>query len=257
MDKKRRFLVLIALIVALALLSLSCSAGVEEPGESAAFPTDIGPSEEQPSGALTPVPTLAPTPMPAIPERRLMVLEWPQAIRTGDSDWVRLKLEMDEQGQLTPVAETPGSQVQGQPVEVPNVYDTHEVYVVAQLRIAGMQVEPPEYGRERLLPGRSFELVWSVRPEAVGTYRGTVSAHLEFEPVAAGAAHLGSILLPAQTFEIEGINLLGLGGTPARLVGLIGTFAGSVLGLDNLISWFWGRFRKRGVRRGGESNGRD
>lgn len=249
MRKNCRIPVLIVLFLPLLVWSLSCSGAVEgeAPSEGAVEATSVEEGEAGPLTDFTPVPTLAPTPMPAIPERRLMVLEWPPTIRTGDSDWVRLSLEMDEQGQLTPVAETPGNAVQGQPVEIPNVYESHRVYAAAQLSVAGLQVEPSGTRRERLLQGQKLELVWSVRPEEVGRYRGTIQVSLEFEPAAPGAQPLEPISLPAQTFEINGINLLGLGGTPARLVGLVGTFAGSLIGFDNLVPWFWKRFRRKGA----------
>jgi hypothetical protein len=36
-----------------------------------------------------------------------------------------------------------------------------------------------------------------------------------------------------------------LGGTPARLLGGVGALVGSIFGLDNVIPWVWGRFRKK------------
>src|SRR5215475_13076124 len=44
------------------------------------------------------------TPVPAIPERRELTLEYPPKIRAGDSDIVRLTLEVNEHGDITPTA---------------------------------------------------------------------------------------------------------------------------------------------------------
>jgi hypothetical protein len=52
-------------------------------------------------------------------------------------------------------------------------------------------------------------------------------------------------MISAQVIDVETVNFLGLGGTPARLLGGVGTLVGSILGLDNVIPWVWGRFRKK------------
>ncbi len=72
-------------------------------------------------------PTSAPTiaPQPAIPESRRLTLEYPPHIRVGDSDVIRLTLEVDALGNVTPTAEVQGNVVNGKIVQIPNVYDTH------------------------------------------------------------------------------------------------------------------------------------
>ncbi|MGA7605567.1 MAG: hypothetical protein WCA79_06555, partial [Anaerolineales bacterium] len=55
-------------------------------------------------------PTSEPTesPRPAIPESRRLTLEYPPSIRVGDSDVIRLTLELDTLGNVTPTAEVRG-----------------------------------------------------------------------------------------------------------------------------------------------------
>src|SRR5258708_9493710 len=48
-------------------------------------------------------PTVAP--QPAMPESRRLTLEYPPNIRVGDSDVIRLTLEVDTLGNVTPTAE--------------------------------------------------------------------------------------------------------------------------------------------------------
>ena len=97
MDWRNKFR-LLALVGLLIGVTLSCGSGGATTGAVEPQPT-FSATE---SAAL---PTIVATPAsPGIPERRLLVLEWPEKIRQGDSDIVRLTLQMDEQGQLTATA---------------------------------------------------------------------------------------------------------------------------------------------------------
>jgi hypothetical protein len=96
---------------------------------------------------------------------------------------------------------------------------------------------------QSLLPGETLTFSWSVAPEKVGRYRGTVWLFLRFIPFDGGSETERA--LSSQIVEIEAVNLLGLGGTPARLIGAVGTALGSLLGLDDLISWV--RRRRKGA----------
>ncbi|MGE5775648.1 MAG: hypothetical protein ACM33V_05475, partial [Chloroflexota bacterium] len=92
----------------------------EEPAE-ATQPADVPPTEA-PGEAQPTAPAL--TVQPAMPERRRLTLEFPPRIRTGDSDLVRLTLEVDDLGNITPTAEVGGDVVTGDIIEIPNVYET-------------------------------------------------------------------------------------------------------------------------------------
>jgi hypothetical protein len=84
------------------------------------------------------------TAQPAIPERRRLTLEFPPRIRAGDSDLVRLTLEVDDLGNLTPTAELGGNVIEGEVVEIPNLYESHHVIAEARFDMAGMEVRPAE-----------------------------------------------------------------------------------------------------------------
>ena len=180
---------------------------------------------------------------PAIQEARRITLEWPPSIRVGDSDVIRLTIEVDAQGNLTPTAEIEGHATHGETVFLPNLYDTHNVMAEARMDMAGMQVAPEGDVSEPLLPGHSVTFFWSVRPEEVGAYRGTIWVHLRFIP-RAGGEELRSPLT-AQLVEIQAVNLLGLGGNAARWLGGVGTLAGSFISLENLLPWIVGLLRKK------------
>lgn len=252
----RRFIPTCLLLVLVAcgfiMVSQACAPGAplateapapEEPAPveppETIIPTQTSSSLASPSppSGVTPLPTVLPTQPPTIPEDRLLVLEWPPKIRVGDAEIVRLTLEMDTQGNLTPTAYVEGSQVRSEPVQIPNLYDTHDVIAQARLDLAGVEYRPNGEVSEALHPGQSVTFIWSVRPPEIGTFHGTVWMRLRFIPRTGGAEV--SRVLTAQLIEIEALNFLGLGGTAARVLGSVGVVMGSVLSLDKLILWLW------------------
>ena len=201
----------------------------------------VTPTEEAPSVAL-PI-----SPPPTILESRRLTLEYPPKIRTGDSDIIRLTLEVDTLGNLTPTAEIQGNTVTGQVVQIPNLYDSHNVIAEARLDLAGPEVRPSDTISEPLLQGESVTFYWSVHPLASGTYRGTAWFYLRYIDKVTGAESRKAI--SAQPVQIEAANFLGLDGGLARTAGGIGSIVGAVLGfpfVDDVLKWFWSRLTKRG-----------
>jgi hypothetical protein len=214
-------------------------------------PLTAGPGEEEqeppyqeplPTGEVE-IPTTPPA-SPALLESRRLTLEWPGRIRVGDTDVIKLSLEMDEEGSVTPTVEFAGHELRSEPVGIPDLYDTHTVLAEARVEIAGLSYTPQGVTSQTLFPGERLDFYWSVKPEAVGTYRGTVWLSLRFHPKSGGEASQRT--LSAQVLEIQAVNLLGMGGTPARVIGTAGTAIGSLLGLDDVLSWLR---RRRASRR--------
>jgi hypothetical protein len=181
---------------------------------------------------------------PAVPETRMLTLEYPPSIRAGDSDVVRLTLEVDNQGNLTPTVSVAGNVTEGQVVVIPNVYETHNVLAEARLDLAGADVRPSDIVSETLLPGQKVTFYWSVKPGDIGNYKGTVWFYLHFVPKAGGVESRQA--LSAQTIEISSTALFGIKAGVARWLGLAGTFIGSVLGfpfLEQVLKLIWNRIR--------------
>jgi hypothetical protein len=229
--------------------ALSEQPSVEAPTEAALFPSTTPPAI---GNFPTPTPQIelptagAPeTPQPAIPESRRLTLEFPPFIRTGDSARIRLQLEVDEQGNITPTAVVEGNVVTGEVVQIPNLYETHNVIAEANLDMAGMEVQPPGIISEPLSQGQSVTFYWSVRPTESGKYEGTVWLHLLFVPKDGGEE--SRIPVSAQFLEIESKSFMGfLNGGMARSVGALGSLVGSVLGfpfVDDFVKWLWKRIR--------------
>lgn len=243
----RKALWLLTLLLISAGFLLSCSAMPRINGGSAQN-TLVATSQPV-------VATPAPTQMPAIQEPRLLTLEWPARLRVGDSDTIRLVLEVDESGSITPTAQIEGHETRGERVNIPNLYDTHNVMVEARLDLAGLVYTPTSEVIEPLLPGQSVVFFWSVQPQQVGKYRGTIWLHLHYLPKQPGGQE-SRLALSTQLVEIEAVNFLGLGGNAARVTGWIGAGFGSILSLDKLFDFAVSLF-KRSRRKTPLTTGKD
>jgi hypothetical protein len=242
----RRFFLPSVLLIFLAVNGAACSAAATQPPNGSEGSV-VGTARPTQRNNLVPAPTQiatqVPTPLPAIPEQRLLFMEWPPTIRVGDSRRVHLALQVDQEGRLTPTISEAGNVSRRVPLPIPNLYATHNVMVEARFDISGVQVSPEGDVMEPMQPGQVVNFYWSVKPQEVGTYQGTIWLHLHFIPKQGGADN--RIVLTAQPIEFKAINFLGLGGTPARILGSVGALLGSVLGLDNVISWVWRLLQRR------------
>ncbi len=185
-------------------------------------------------------------PPPAIPESRRVTLEYPPKMRAGDADVLRLTLEIDTLGNVTPTAESQGNVITGKTVQIPNLYDTHNVIAEARLDLAGVDVRPNEQISEPLLPGQSVTFYWSVHPANAGTYRGTAWLFLRF--VDKVTMEESRKAVSAQTVQISATNLFGITGNIARAAGGLGSVVGAVLGFpfaDDLLKWLLSRLRRQ------------
>jgi hypothetical protein len=125
-------------------------------------------------------------------------------------------------------------------IEIPNLYETHNVIAETRFDIAGMEIKPADTVSESLSPGTSITFYWSIRPPEAGVYNGTVWLHLRFVNKANGEESRKAV--SAQLLEIEAVNFLGLSGNWARTMGVVGSVAGTVIGfpfLEDLLKVIW------------------
>lgn len=226
-------------VFALALLIPILACGGLAPSDSAVAPVPT-------SAVSTSQPSINSTAQPAIPERRYLALEYPPRIRAGDSDIVRLTLNMDDAGNITPTAVIEGNVVTGEVIEIPNLYETHHVVVEASFDIAGVQVSPPDLSSQTLSPGQSVMFFWSIRPAEVGTYRGTVWLFLRFVDKVSGEESRKAV--SAQLVEIEAVNLFGVPARVVRTVGGVGSVVGAVVGFpffEDIVKFLFKKRKKR------------
>jgi len=237
--------VLFSIIGVIVVLGCGVGTGVAPSDHPAGEPGDVQPTAPLPSVLPTQV---APdfTPQPALPERRRLTLEFPPQMRAGDSEVVRLTLEVDDLGNITPTAQIGGNVVSGEVVEIPNLYESHHVVAEARFDIAGMEVRPPELISEPLTQGTSATFYWSIRPQDVGVYRGTIWLYLRFVHKLDGEESRKTV--SAQIVEIEAVNLLGLSGDWARTTGVVGSVLGTILGFPFFEDIIRLLFKRRSMR---------
>lgn len=175
----------------------------------------------------------------------MVTLEFPPRIRAGDSDIVRLTLEVDDLGGLTPTPESEGNQVTGAAVEIPNLYDTHNVIAEARLDLAGVEVRPPGIVQAPMGPGLPVTFYWSVRPLSNGTFKGTAWLFLRFVDRQTGEQSQRAI--SAQTVEIRTTDLFGFSAGFARTTGAIGSIVGGIMGFpffEDIVKLILRRLRR-------------
>lgn len=167
-----------------------------------------------------------------------------------ESDIVRLTLEVDDLGNVTPTALIGGNTVTGDVIEIPNLYTTHNVIAEARFDIAGMIVEPQGATFQPLKQGESITFYWSIRPQETGVYRGTVWLHLNFVDRLSGEE--SRMALSAQIVEIEAVDFFGFSVDFVRTSGVVGSVLGVIVGLpffDDAIKYVWRRGKEKGKRR--------
>lgn len=228
----RRLLLLLTLLVLLA----SCAPIVKQ------LPTPTGgaPSSARPT-ALPP----ETTPQPALLEQRQLILEWPETLRERDSSLIVLTIAMNEPAQPTATLELAGPSF---PVDIPNIYDTHNIVAVARLDLAGMEAYREEI-REPMRPGQPITIPWSIRAGEAGTYRGVVWLRLELIPKNGGPVE--ERLLLSRAIEIRVVTVLGMSGSLARLLGGAGLVISTILGYPFIQSRVgeWLKRRRKGGQR--------
>ncbi|MBK8780565.1 MAG: hypothetical protein IPO22_01885 [Anaerolineales bacterium] len=227
-------------------------------GGTAATPSSS--STEQPAAAVEPTFVPVPTstapeeetpgetaPSPAIPEMRRLTLEYPPKMKAGvESDVIRLTLEVDEQGNITPTAQVEGNVITGETIQIPNLYETHMVTAEARIDMAGMDVQPAGAIYEPMTPGQSVKFFWSIRPQDTGLYRGTVWLHLVFVDRISGEE--SRMAVSAQIVEIEAVDFFGFSVNVARTSGVVGSIVGGIVGfpfLEDIIKFLFKRRKKK------------
>lgn len=230
--------------ILLIAISLACGTGASSPSspDVESLPTmSVSLTESIAPPVTSPTQSAA---SPAIPETRRLTLDFPSKMKAGvEGDIVILTLEVDDLGNITPTAQVDGNVVIGETVEIPDLYETHNVTAEARLDLAGMSVQPAEAIYEPLKRGQSVTFYWSIRPQETGVYRGTAWLHLNFSDKSTGEE--SRIAISAQIVEIEAVDFFGLSVNVARTSGVIGSVVGGVLGFPFLESILRFLFKKR------------
>ncbi len=242
---KRAPLLLVGLALALILLA-SCqpapSTPATEPGQATATaagavstraPEATAAPTNQPSRPTATPPAQRPSPTPFI-EERLIELEWPENLRLGESDLVRLALLPAEEGYVAQ-AEFPEHPVETQsvPVQRPDGYD---LYAVARLDGVGFEISPTGDQPRLLPPGEGVSWRWSLAARQPGMQRLTVSLILRWEPQNGVLARPQESTAFGRGLDVRVSSFLGLTRSQALALGLVSLAGSFGLGMVGLIS---------------------
>jgi hypothetical protein len=171
--------------------------------------------------------------VPLPPDRRL-ALAWPRTVRAGDRGSIRLQVDRGLAAQ--PKIASAASQVR--------MATTNEM-AAARLEFTGLQFSPGEQISQPLRPGYPVTFEWSFRPEEDGIYTGVAWLYLIAVPQAGGPETLTPVL--ASEISLHVIDLRGVSGPTARLLGAGGLILGGLLCLDGALAWL----RRRAWRHAG------
>ncbi|MFZ5810250.1 MAG: hypothetical protein ACOY16_13280 [Chloroflexota bacterium] len=166
------------------------------------------------------------------------MVKWPEAVRVRDEGNIRLSVERQGAGMLTPTASMEVNP-NGNYLQQIGSDLTGSILAEARLEINGFEIRPAAEIQEALIPGQNVNFAWNIRPREVGEFRGMIWLHLNIIPETGG--EMERLTVSAQRIEIRSVDLLGLNGAEVRWLGGIGLLTGAILGLDG----FWSRLRKK------------
>lgn len=141
-------------------------------------------------------------------------------------------------GRIIPTAQFDGNVVAGEVVEIPDLYESHNVIAEAKFDITGLRVSPPELISQTLSKGQVVNFYWSIRSTEVGIYRGTIWFYLRFVDKVSGEESRKTV--SAQIVEIQAVNFLGLPVNLVRTAGGVGSVVGMLIGfpfLEDVVSF--------------------
>jgi hypothetical protein len=190
-------------------------------------------------------------------EERSVELEWPDSMRVGDGEVIRISLVPSSGGAAIVTPEINGHQVESTTLPMPVQRPGYEGYVRAHLAAAGLEVAAAGPAEQPLWPGGVNTWYWTISAVRPGTYRPVVNLTTRWESVSgAEAAEPLEETVWSRVLTVEARALLGLSGPQVDVLGLGGSILGTVAGLpflEKALTRGWRRLRR--CRLGGSIKG--
>jgi hypothetical protein len=188
--------------------------------------------EVTPQASPTSVPSLPTQVLPtstAVIEERVVELEWPPAMRLGDSDVLRLSLIPSAEGYVvsTDYAE---HQTYTQTVQVTR-RSGYDLSGVARLDAVGFEISP-QLEQERFIPeGQEVSWQWVLTPKGPGQQRLAVILWLRWIPAEDQAAPIREVEIYSRSLNIDVSSFFGMNRQQAMTGGFFGLIVGCGLSL--------------------------
>ena len=131
-------------------------------------------------------------------------------------------------------------------MQIPNLYETHNVGVEASFDIAGVDVEPSGSTYQPMHAGEPLTFYWSIRAPQVGKFRGTIWVHLVFQDKTSGEQ--SRLPVSAQIVDIEAVDFFGFSTNFVKTSGVVGSVLGLIVGFpffDDAVKYVFNQRKKR------------
>jgi hypothetical protein len=161
----------------------------------------------------------------AVLEPRQVIIEWPESMRIGDVEEIRLTFEP---GGKEGVESSSG-------IEFSNIYNQYNLMAEGRFEVAGVKVEPANPLRESLPPGQSIIYKWRITAQKTGLYPGRVWLSLRFLPLDGKAPTQSPIFVTSINLKLT--SLWGISDPAARLLGGLAIIFGILANIDVMIAW--------------------
>lgn len=170
----------------------------------------------------------------------ILVLDAPTRIRTGDPDYIQLKILPDglEEG----TSYTPNNEGKNQNEGFADIYSTHNLLAETRLELDGMLFDLTGNIVIPFRPDQMLSIYWNVQPEKSGVYQGVVWLHFQY--VAKNGSETLRKMVSRQSFAMTSVNFVGLRGDMARFAGGIGILVGLALDIDLWVAMYH-KFKER------------
>jgi hypothetical protein len=192
------------------------------------------------------MPTATPTPHIQIRSASHKIeIDWPQKIRLGDSDWVKLTIHTPlyttpRNPILIDVADSSGTRLSSrteilspsllesgyslnQSLSIPYT-DVHTALVFADIAATGFKVSPESALDQALIPGDTLEWYWVLLPESSGNHYFTISIFVKYLPLVEYAQPF-EVKAATAPLPIRVVSTFGLTTEQLKIFGMIGTAA--------------------------------
>jgi hypothetical protein len=183
----------------------------------------------------TPRPTSpppAPTPIPFI-EQRFVELEWPERLRLGESDVLRLALVPSKDGYLAQ------AEFEEHPIAVQDAPLRHlpgyTLLGLARLDGVGFDISPAGEQMRLIPPGERVTWRWSLAARQAGRQRLSLSLTLRWQPEPGVSGPVSESLAFDRALDVQVDSLLGLTRDQALLSGVLTLLFGGSLGAAALV----------------------
>ncbi|MBA4385054.1 MAG: hypothetical protein C0410_09985 [Anaerolinea sp.] len=191
-------------------------------------PADIVNAQPSVMPTLNTIVTVQPTVEPVI-ELRVLELEWPESIRYGSSDVVRLALVPSVDG-YTASVEYEEHSLTSQDVSIKRPAG-YTLSAVARLDGVGFEISPAGNQEIVVLPAEKVTWRWSIAPQLTGNQRVSIFLMLRWQPDAASSQQVRESVVFDRNLDIRVNSFFGLRSADTMTLGLAGLVFSSVLGL--------------------------